>query len=77
MYNHGDPTKGWRRRPFEVETTNDGIIFGGAAAHPVGPLTFQREDGRLLTFEENERGEIVYMFVRQQVYERLSADGTR
>ncbi len=77
MYNHGDPTKGWRRRPFEVETTDDGIIFGGATAYPVGPLTFQREDGRLLTFRENERGEIVYMFVRQQVYEKLSVDGTR
>jgi hypothetical protein len=47
------------------------IVFDGAPAFPVGPLTFQREDGVLLTFRENRRGEITHFFVNQTVYERL------
>ncbi len=73
MHNHTNPTVGWRRRPFEIEVTADGgIVFQGAPAYPVGPLSFQREDGQLLTFEEDGTGAVRYLFVNQTVYERLS-----
>lgn len=72
MYHHGDPDTGWKRRPFEVETTDDGaLLFDGIAAWPVAPLTFQREDGLLLSFRANEAGRITHLFVRQAVYEHL------
>ena len=71
IYNHGDPTHGWRRKPFDIQATKYGIVFQDAPAYPTGPLTFQLKDGRLLTFRENERGEIEYLFVDQTVYERL------
>lgn len=72
IYHHGDPQTGWRRRPFEIAATGDSaLMFRDAAAYPVGPLTFQRDDGLLLTFRENARGEIAFLFVNQAVYERI------
>jgi CubicO group peptidase (beta-lactamase class C family) len=72
VYNHGDPSRGWRRRPFDLEIGEDGaLIFEGAPAFAVGPLTFQRDDGLLLTFRENESGGITHLFVNQAVYEKL------
>lgn len=72
MYHHGDPDTGWKRRPFELEATDEGaLMFDGAPAWPVGPLTFQREDGLLLSFRENDEGEIAYLFVKQAAYEKL------
>lgn len=76
VYHHGNPATGWRRRPtsMEVEELPSGeevLVFQGMLLRPVGPLTFQREDGQLVSFRENEDGEISHMFVRQQVYEGL------
>lgn len=72
VYNHGDPSRGWRRRPFELASTDDGaLLFQGAPAYPVGPLAFQRDDGLLLTFRESDQGKITHLFVNQAVYERL------
>ena len=72
MHHHTNPAEGWRRQPFELEVDAEGrLVFQGEPAFPVGPLAFQRDDGLLITFRENERGEIVYMFVNQTVYEKL------
>lgn len=82
VYNHGDPDTGWKRRPVPLtigsEEKDDAgvgsaprLTFDGVQARPVAPLTFQRDDGVLLTFRENDRGEITHMIVRQAVYERL------
>ena len=72
MYHHTDPTRGWRIQPFDLTVDAEGrIVFDGAPAFPVAPLTFQRDDGVLLTFRENGRGEITHFFVNQTVYERL------
>jgi CubicO group peptidase (beta-lactamase class C family) len=72
MYHHTDPTRGWRIQPFDLTVDAEGrLVFDGAPAFPVGPLTFQRDDGVLLTFRENSRGEITHFFVNQTVYERL------
>jgi CubicO group peptidase (beta-lactamase class C family) len=72
MYHHTDPTRGWRIQPFALTVDAEGrLVFDGAPAFPVGPLTFQRDDGVLLTFRENSRGEITHFFVNQTVYERL------
>lgn len=72
LHHHGDPETGWSRRPFELESDEEGrLVFQGVPAIPVGPLVFHREDGLLITFRENESGEIEFMFVNQTVYERL------
>lgn len=72
MHHHTNPDEGWERQEFELEADDEGrLVFRGEPAHPVGPLAFQREDGLLITFREDERGRIVYMFVNQTVYERL------
>ena len=71
MYNHGDPSRGWRRRPFDLKQKDGALVFQGAPAFAVGPLTFQREDGLLLSFEEHEAGGIRHLFVNQAVYEKL------
>lgn len=72
LYHHGDPDTGWRRQSFELEATDEGaLMFDGAPAWPVGPGTFQREDGLLLSFRENDEGEITYLFVKQAAYEKL------
>ena len=72
MHHHTNPEEGWRRQPFELEADAEGrLVFQGEPAFPVGPLAFQREDGLLITFREDERGEIAYMFVNQTVYEKL------
>ena len=47
------------------------LIFNRAPAYPVGPLAFQRDDGVLLTFVEDSKGEIVRFVVNQEVFERL------
>ena len=71
MYHHTDPTRGWRINPIELKADADGrLVFAGAPAFPVGPLAFQRDDGVLLSFVE-ENGEIVRFVVNQMVYERL------
>lgn len=72
VYHHGDPDTGWKWQPFELEATGEGaLMFDGKAAWPVGPLTFQRDDGLLLSFQANEAGRITHLFVRQAVYEKL------
>jgi CubicO group peptidase (beta-lactamase class C family) len=72
MYHHGDPTRGWKMQPIELTVDGQGrLIFDGAPAFPVGALTFQREDGVLLTFRENAAGAITHFFVNQTVYERV------
>ncbi|MGE3527228.1 MAG: serine hydrolase domain-containing protein, partial [Gemmatimonadales bacterium] len=72
IYNHGNPTQGWRRRPVDLTVNEDGaLVFQGAPAYRVGPLTFQRDDGVLLTFREDAQGRIQFLFVNQAVYEKL------
>jgi CubicO group peptidase (beta-lactamase class C family) len=72
MYHHTDPTTGWRIRPIELTVDDKGLlVFDGAPAYPVGPLSFQRDDGVLLSFVEDERGAIAHFVVNQTVYERL------
>jgi len=72
MYHHGDPTRGWKMQPIELTVDGRGrLTFDGAPAFPVGALTFQREDGVLLTFRENAAGAITHFFVNQTVYERV------
>lgn len=74
IYHHGNPQTGWRRRPFEIGALGDSALsFGDAPAYQVGPLTFQRDDGVLLTFRENDDGAITFLFVNQAVYERLDS----
>lgn len=73
MHHHTDPATGWKRRPFELERTAAGdLLFRNQPARPVGPLTFQREDGLLLSFSENEDGHIERLFVQQTMYERVN-----
>jgi CubicO group peptidase (beta-lactamase class C family) len=72
VYHHADPESGWTRHPFQLEATDDGaLLFDGKPARPVGPLTFQRDDGLLLSFRENDHGRITHLFVKQAVYEKL------
>jgi len=72
MYNHSDPEAGWRIRPIELKPgPQGGLVFDGQPAFPVGALSFQRDDGLLLTFKEDDQGAIIYMFVNQTVYERI------
>lgn len=72
MYHHTDTTTGWRPRPFELRADSLGrLVLDGQPAFPVGPLTFQRDDGVLLTFRENARGQVSYLFINQSVFERL------
>jgi CubicO group peptidase (beta-lactamase class C family) len=72
MHHHTKPEVGWKRQPFELEADDRGrLVFQGEPAFAVGPLAFQRDDGLLITFRENEQGEIEYMFVNQSVYEKL------
>ncbi|HSR52381.1 MAG TPA: serine hydrolase [Acidobacteriota bacterium] len=73
LYNHSRPEKGgWSPRPFQLEQDQEGnLIFRKRPAHPVGPLTFQRDDGLLLIFRQNDSGEITRLLVRQNVYEKL------
>ncbi len=73
MHHHTDPSTGWRRRPLMVETNDLGVVFKGKQAYPVGPLDFQRDDGVLLSFRENSRGEITYLLINQTAYERIRA----
>ncbi|MCH9646820.1 MAG: serine hydrolase [Deltaproteobacteria bacterium] len=71
MYHHTDPTTGWSRRPLAIETSGRGLKFRDKWAYQVGPLDFQRDDGVLLSFRENSRGEITYLLINQAAYERL------
>jgi len=72
MYHHTDPTRGWRPAPFELTADTQGrLVFNGAPAHAVGPLSFQREDGVLLSFIEDSTGVITRFVIGQQVFERL------
>lgn len=71
MHHHSDPTTGWRVQPFEIDMDDQGhLVFQGSPAFPVGPLSFQRDDGLLLTFHEDASGEITHLWVNQTVYER-------
>jgi hypothetical protein len=75
VYHHGNPETGWRRRPVPV-TVGEGdasgaIVFDGAPAWPVAPLTFQREDGLLISFLEDGSGTLTHMVIGQAVYEKL------
>jgi len=71
MHHHTDPTRGWRVQPFQIDTDDTGhLVFQDSPAFRVGPLTFQREDGLLMTFRENERGEVTTLFVNQTVFEK-------
>jgi hypothetical protein len=40
-----------------LDNKNGTLIFGDVPAYAVGPRIFQRDDGLLLTFLENETGE--------------------
>ena len=72
MHHHTNPETGWRRQVIELAKDSSGrLMFGGAPAYPVGQLAFQRDDGVLLTFRVDGRGEITHFFVNQTVYERL------
>ncbi len=72
IHNHRDPAQGWRRRPFEVTVKEAGeVVFERQPARRVGPLAFQRENGTLVTFRQNDRNEITHMFVGQSVFERI------
>ena len=72
MYHHTNPSTGWTPRPFDLRADSLGrLVFDGQPAFPVGPLAFQRDDGVLLTFRENARGQVTYLFVNQSVFERL------
>lgn len=72
MYHHTDPARGWRINPIELKTDSAGrLVFSGAPAYAVGPLAFQRDDGVLLSFIEDGKGDIVRFVVNQTVYERL------
>lgn len=72
MHNHRNPDLGWRRRPFDVTVTDSGqLVFDRQLATRVGPLTFQRPDGVVVTFRESASGEITHMFVNQDAFERL------
>jgi CubicO group peptidase (beta-lactamase class C family)/beta-lactamase regulating signal transducer with metallopeptidase domain len=71
-YHHADPDTGWRRQPFEIRGDGEGgLEFQGASARPVGPLSFQRDDGLLLTFLVDDAGAISHLVVNQTVYEKL------
>lgn len=72
MHNHADPTRGWRRSPFDVTVNESGdLVFNGEPATRVGPLAFQRKDGVLITFRENAAKAITHMFVAQAAFERI------
>ena len=73
MYNHSKPElRGWRTRPFELKADENGqLLFGQKPYYPVEQLVFQRNDGLILVFRENENGEITHLFVKQTVYEKL------
>lgn len=73
MYNHSKPElRGWRKRPFELKADENGqLLFGQKPYYPVEQLVFQRNDGLILVFRENENGEITHLFVKQTVYEKL------
>ena len=72
VYNHSDPTRGWRRAPFDVTANDAGeIVFQRQPAIRVGPLAFQRKDGVLVTFREDAQRGITHMFVNQAVFERI------
>ena len=73
MYNHTRPDRdGWRRRPFELTVDDEGrLLFEGRSCRPVGPLMFQRDDGLLLAFREDEERTVTHLFVQQTVFERL------
>ena len=72
MYHHANPETGWRRRPFTLAADADGRLeFQGAPAVAVGPLTFQRADGLLLSFLTDERGAVSHLVVNQTVYEKV------
>ncbi len=72
MHNHQNPDRGWRRRPFDVAVNDAGqIVFDRQPATRVGPLAFQRADGRLVTFRENVGKEITHMFLNQDAFERI------
>jgi len=72
MYHHTDPSRGWRINPTELTADAEGrLVFAGVPAYPVGPLTFQRDDGVLLSFIENPNGEIARFVINQVVFERL------
>jgi CubicO group peptidase (beta-lactamase class C family) len=72
-YNHSRPQNGgWSKDPFEVIADAHGrLMFGGLPCEPLQPLLFERKDGLLIAFRENEKGEITHMLVRQSVYEKL------
>ncbi|MEM7583992.1 MAG: serine hydrolase [Acidobacteriota bacterium] len=72
IFHHTDPTTGWVPRPREIQATEDGLLYRDQPVVPVGPLQFQREDGLLLTFREDAKGEITHFFIQQAVYERLA-----
>ena len=72
MHHHSNPATGWRRQPFDLKPDSIGrLVFDGKPAYPVGPLSFQRDDGVLLSFREDARGQVTHFFVNQTVYERL------
>jgi hypothetical protein len=72
MHHHTNPETGWRRQPFALTADAEGrLVFDGKPAYPVGPLTFQRDDGVLLTFHADARGRITRFDVNQTVYERI------
>ena len=72
LHHHASPDTGWSRQPFELRADERGrLLFEGAPAIPVGPLSFQREDGLLLTFLEDDGGGISHLVVNQTVFEKL------
>ena len=80
MYNHSQSDRGgWRMRPFDLSTDDEGrLLFQDRPCRPVGELLFQRDDGLLVAFRQNDQKEITHMFVQQTVFERLGglSDGS-
>lgn len=71
VYHHGNPDIGWKRQPFALEAIEEGLLFDDTSVWPVDSLTFQRDDGLLLSFRADESGKITHLFVKQTAYEKL------
>ncbi len=73
MYNHSRPERGgWSRRTKKLESgRNRTLIYEQKRCIPVDDLSFQREDGLLLTFLVDDDKKITHLVVRQTVYEKV------
>lgn len=74
MHNHTRPERGgWKAKPFTITAAGDSaLVVDGHPARPVGRLLFQRDDGALLVFQEDDAGRIARLLAGHSVFERAS-----